>query len=122
MKVFKQLAIIVGISLLGDLLSSLFHLPIPGSITGMILLLVFLLTGIVKEKDIKETADFMIHHMSFFFIPACVGVMDSYTLLRGQYVQTLVLIIASTVLVMCVTAWVTQLLGKYTKSEHDDTK
>ncbi|MFV0555193.1 MAG: CidA/LrgA family protein [Mangrovibacterium sp.] len=111
MKIFQQLAIIIGISLLGDFLSSTFHLPIPGSIVGMILLLIFLLTGIVKEKDIKETADFMLQHMSFFFIPACVSVMSSYTLLQGFYLQSFVLIVSSTILVMCVAAWVAQALS-----------
>ncbi|MFV0365451.1 MAG: CidA/LrgA family protein [Mangrovibacterium sp.] len=119
MKIFKQLTIIIGLSLLGDFLSSILHLPIPGSITGMILLLVFLLTGILKEKDIKETADFMLQHMSFFFIPAGVSVMGSYTLLKGHYLQTLVLIVGSTIIVMCVAAWVAQALSNKKKKSDD---
>ncbi len=122
MKIFKQLTIIIGISLLGNLLSMLFHLPIPGSICGMILLLLFLLTGVVKEDDIRETADFMIANMSFFFIPACVGIMGSYTMLKGQYIQTIVLIVSSTLLVMATTALVVQLLGKYTKTKDNDSE
>lgn len=110
MKVFKQLFIILGINLAGDLLSRYLHLPIPGSITGMILLLVLLLTGVLKEKHIRETADFMIQNMGFFFIPATVGVLVSYHALDGYYFQTALVVVLSTVIVLAVTALSTQLL------------
>ncbi|MFV0290600.1 MAG: CidA/LrgA family protein [Mangrovibacterium sp.] len=122
MKIFKQLAIIIGLSLAGDLLSRILHLPIPGSICGMLLLLILLVFGIVKEKDIKETADFMLQHMGFFFIPACVSIMGSYVLLRGQYIQIIILIVASTILVMSITALVVQFLGKHLNSKEDGNK
>lgn len=109
MKVFKQLFIILGINLAGELLSKYLHLPIPGSITGMILLLVLLLTGALKEKHIQETADFMIRNMGFFFIPATVGILVSYHALDGYYFQTTLVVVLSTIIVMAVTALTTQL-------------
>jgi holin-like protein len=48
---------------------------VTGSITGMLLLLIFLFTGILKQEQIAETADFLLNHMAFFFIPAGVGIM-----------------------------------------------
>lgn len=112
MKVFKQLLILLGINFAGELISHYLQLPIPGSITGMILLLVLLLTGVIKEKQIAETADFFLKNMGFFFIPAGVGVMVSYQALEGRYVQTIVAILASTLIVMAVTSLVTQFLIK----------
>lgn len=112
MKVFKQLLILLGINFAGELISHYLQLPIPGSITGMILLLVLLLTGAIKEKQIAETADFFLKNMGFFFIPAGVGVMVSYQALEGRYVQTIVSILASTLIVMAVTSLVTQFLIK----------
>ncbi|MHA7109045.1 CidA/LrgA family protein [Sunxiuqinia elliptica] len=112
MKVFKQLLILLGINFAGELISHYLQLPIPGSITGMILLLVLLLTGVIKEMQIAETADFFLKNMGFFFIPAGVGVMVSYQALEGRYVQTIVAILASTLIVMAVTSLVTQFLIK----------
>ena len=112
MKVFKQLLILLGINFLGECISYFFNLPIPGSISGMILLLILLLIGIIKEEQIAETADFFIKNMGFFFIPAGVGILVSYQALEGRYIQTLVVILLSTLLVMSVTGLVTQFLIK----------
>lgn len=110
MKIFKQLFIILGINLAGELLSSYLNLPLPGSITGMILLLILLLTGVVKEHQIRETADYMLQNMGFFFIPAGVSILISYQALEGHYFQTVLAIVISTVLVLAITALATQLL------------
>ena len=112
MKIFKQLLIILGINFTGEFLSAMLHLPLPGSITGMLLLLILLLTGIIKEKQIAETADFFLNNMGFFFIPAGVGIMVSYEALEGNYVGTMLVILLSTVIVMAVTSLTTQFLIK----------
>ncbi|MFV0345689.1 MAG: CidA/LrgA family protein [Bacteroidales bacterium] len=112
MKIFKQLFIILGINLVGEALSQFLNLPIPGSIVGMILLLVLLFSGLIKEKHIRETADFMLQNMGFFFIPAGVGVMVSYHSLKGHYAETVLVIILSTIVVIAVTALATELFIK----------
>lgn len=109
MKVFKQLFIILSINLAGELISKYLHLPIPGSITGMLLLLVLLLTGVIKERQIRETADFMLQNMGFFFIPAGVSIIVSYHALNGVYFETVAVVVLSTLVVMAVTALTTQL-------------
>ncbi len=110
MKIFKQLLIILGINFLGEFLSSFLNLPLPGSITGMLLLLIMLSTGVVKEEHIKETADFFLQNMGFFFIPAGVSIMVSYYALEGYYLQTILAIVLSTLLVLSITALSTQAL------------
>lgn len=109
MKIFKQLFIILAINLGGELISKYLHLPLPGSITGMILLLVLLLTGVLKERQIRDTADFMLQNMGFFFIPAGVSILVSYHALDGFYFETVVVVVLSTILVLAVTALATQL-------------
>ncbi|MCW0481733.1 CidA/LrgA family protein [Gaoshiqia sediminis] len=118
MKIFKQLLVILGLSFGGELLSNLFNLPIPGSITGMILLLILLLMGVIKERHIAETSDFLLGNMGFFFIPAGVGILVSYQSLKGNYIEAISVIILSTLLVLAVTSLVTQLLIKSEK-KHD---
>ncbi|MEL7588977.1 MAG: CidA/LrgA family protein [Prolixibacteraceae bacterium] len=110
MKFLKQILIILAINFTGELLSHSLNLPLPGSITGMLLLLILLFTGLIKEKHIAETSDFFLNNMGFFFIPAGVSIMISYYSLKGNYIQTLLVILLSTLLVLAVSAVATQFL------------
>lgn len=112
MKLFRQLLIILGINLAGEIISHLLKLPLPGSIVGLLLLLVLLTTGIVREKQIAETADFLLNNMGFFFIPAGVSIMISHQALKGNYLQTLFIILVSTLLVITISSLATQFLIK----------
>lgn len=112
MKILKQLLIILSINFSGELLSSSLSLPLPGSIVGMLILLILLFTRILKPEHIAETADFLLNNMAFFFVPAGVGVMVSYTFLSGSYFKSVASIVLSTILVMVVTGGVTQILVK----------
>ncbi len=120
MKIFKQLLIILAIDFVGEALSRGFSLPLPGSIIGMLLLLALLLLGWIKEEHIAETANFILENMPFFFIPAGVGVMVSYIFLQGNLATTVITVIISTLLVMSVTAVMTQLFIKKSKNEGRD--
>ena len=102
----------MGFYFIGEILSHYLHLPTPGSITGMLLFLIFLLTGVIKEKDVAETADFFLDNLGFFFIPAGVSVMISYKTLEGEYLSTLFIIIISTILVIVTSSFITQLFIK----------
>ena len=60
MKYMKQLCIILGITCVGELLKALIPLPIPGSIYGLVLMLICLITGVIKIDSVKETGEFLI--------------------------------------------------------------
>ena len=82
MKYVKQFLIIIGISLAGEILKYILPLPIPASIYGMAILFIALLTGIIKLKDVRETGKFLIEIMPLMFIPAGVGLMPSWGVLK----------------------------------------
>ncbi len=117
MRIFRQLAIILSINFAGELLSKGLSLPLPGSIVGMLILLILLLTGVVKEEHIAETANFFLEKMPFFFIPAGVSVMVAYQFIDGHLAAVIGTIMLSTLFVMVVSALVTQLM---IKKKNDD--
>ncbi len=119
MKTFRQLIIIIGINLTGSFLTEWAHLPIPGAISGMIILLIMLFTGIIKPKHIEETADFLLKNMAFFFLPAGVGILASYQLVRGSYLQTIAIIVISTILVMAISAVITQKIANTKRNTNE---
>lgn len=53
-----------------------FHLPIPGSVLGMLVLFGLLSTGIIKEQWLSLAANLLLKHLAFFFIPIAVELME----------------------------------------------
>lgn len=111
-KLFKQLGIILALALAGEAVSRLSGLPIPGSILGMLLLLILLKTKILRVEQVSEVTDFLLAHINFFFIPVGVGIMVSYKYLEGHYLAGITLILATTVVVMAVSGGVTEILAR----------
>lgn len=90
----------------------LFNLPIPGTVLGLILLFLALSFGIVKIEMIEDICDILVAHMSFLFIPAGVGLMTSFDMLKGKVAAFSVIILISTIVVWIVTAYVVKFLRK----------
>ena len=61
MKYLKQFGIILGLSLLGELLNYLIPLPVPASIYGLVLMFLCLHFKVIKLGDVKETAVFLMN-------------------------------------------------------------
>lgn len=57
----------------GKWIAEFFHLPIPGSIIGMLLLFLLLVTGAIKERLLMEGANFFLKYFSFYFLPLSVS-------------------------------------------------
>lgn len=97
-------------SFAGEVLKFLIPLPVPASIYGLLLLLAALLTGLLPLESVKEISKFLIEIMPLMFIPAAVGLLESWGALSGILWQTAFATAVSTVLVMGVSGLVTQFL------------
>lgn len=116
MKLLRQFLIVLIICVIGEVLNKVVHVPLPGSIIGMILLFVCLLTGVVKIEMIEDISKFLLDHLAFFFIPSGVGLMAYAGILKKNLVPILVICFVSTILVMIATGMTVQLLkGRKTK-------
>lgn len=108
MKYLKQFFIIMLISFLGEVLKWLIPLPVPASIYGLVLMLAALCTGIITVEKVEETSTFLIEIMPVMFIPASVGLLESWGELQNIIFPVGAIIIISTVVVMVVTGKITQ--------------
>lgn len=113
MKYIKQLLIILFISFLGEILSFFIPLPIPASIYGIIILFICLNTRIVKLSQVNETGKFLIEIMPIMFIPAAVGIIETWDIMQGSVIKYVILLIVSTIVVMVCSGIVTQLVIKH---------
>lgn len=112
MKLLRQSCLILGICFLGEVLNKSFNLPIPGNVLGMILLLILLSTGTVKLEKIEEISNFLLDHIAFFFVPAGVGLISCFGLLKGNLIVITFITLISTIIIMAVTGLTVQLLKK----------
>lgn len=114
MKIFNQLALILGVLAIGEYISSFIQrlIVIPGSIIGMILLFGLLKLKILTLESIKELSDFFLDNMAIFFIPAGVSLINSMNLIKENIFVLLVTIVVSTIIVMYVTGVIVEKMIK----------
>ncbi len=108
MRLLGQFAIIMLLSLAGEAMHALLPLPIPASIYGIVLLLACLTTGLLRLDSIREASSFLIEIMPVMFIPAAVGLMESFGLLMPSLGAYLTIMAVTTFAVMGVSGRVAQ--------------
>ena len=91
MRYLRQLMIVLIPYVLGTVLQLTLKLPIPGSVIGLILLFLGLQIGIVKIEMIEELCEFLLSNMSFLFIPAGVGLMTAFGVLKGKWIPFMII-------------------------------
>lgn len=104
MKILNQIGIILGICLLGELASITLPIPFPASVLSLVILLLLLLTGVVKLAHIEEISGFLLKNMPFFFIPAGLGIMEDFGVIRDSLPALVIICLLTTVLTFGVTA------------------
>lgn len=108
MKYMKQFCLIMFISFLGEVLHHYLPLPIPASIYGLVILFAGLMTGVVKLSHVEETGRFLIEIMPLMFIPAAVGLLESWGILAPIWIPIIGITLITTVIVMIVSGKITQ--------------
>lgn len=98
-RVIAQIILIYCITRVGNWIQQLFHIPIAGSIIGLVLFFLLLQLKIVRVNWIKDGANFLLATMVFFFVPSVVGVMDVIADLDLNFIVFFILLVIGTVLV-----------------------
>lgn len=122
MKILKQFSLILLFSFLGEILHVLIPLPIPASVYGLVLLLAALILGICKIEHVKNAAEFLIEIMPVMFIPAAVGILTTWDILKPVWIPVALITVITTVFVMVVTGRVTQAVIRKNKRKDEEEK
>jgi holin-like protein len=97
---------------IGQWLSTLLPLSLPGPLLGLLLLFFALLILGYVPKSLDRLCQWMLQHLSIFFVPATLGVM----LYQDEFAQHGVLIavalLVSTFVSLLLTAWLSQYLQR----------
>ena len=120
MKFIRQFGIILLVTFLSEVLKYYIPLQIPASIYGLVLMLVALKTRIIPLEAVKEAGKFLIEIMPLMFIPAAVGLMEAWGILKPICVPVIMITIISTIGVMVVSGRMTQFVIRLEKRKHDE--
>ena len=103
MKLVREILWIIFFTFVGELLNKLLPFPVPAGVYGLILMLVFLMSGIIRLDEVERTGNFLLETMSIMFLPASVGIMTVSKILLPVLFPYMVIIFISTFIVMTVT-------------------
>ena len=74
----------------------------------MVALAASLKAGIVRLRQVERVADFLVHNLGFFFVPAGIGIMNCLGILREQWWPIIASCVLSTIVIIVVTGRVHQ--------------
>lgn len=95
---------IVGLTLLlvfqiiGNVLELMFHLPIPGAVVGMFLLLLCLISIDSLAEYVRPIALVLISYLAVLFVPAGVGIVLHVERIKTEWLAITASLVISTAL------------------------
>jgi holin-like protein len=103
---------------IGEALTRLAHIGLPGPVIGMLILLGLLRWKVVREP-VGAAADALLAHLSLLFVPVGVGVMTHMALISQYGFRLLLVLVLSTWVGLIVTALVLRAMLRRTDAPPD---
>ncbi|EJQ14575.1 holin-like protein CidA 2 [Bacillus cereus BAG3X2-1] len=105
-----QVGVLYMFSLVGVWIQEVFHLSMPGSLIGMLILFLLLSTRIVPLKWFEIGAEKLIVFLPLFLIPSTTGLMEYGSFLLSKGSIMFFLVVVSTLVTLIISGYVSQLL------------
>jgi holin-like protein len=107
-KTIVQVLFFIIFAKLADACVGWLHIPVPGSVFGIVLLFGLLKSKVVRLDWIELGSKWLLAEMLLFFIPAAVGIINYKSLVIHSGFPITITIIGSTIIVMVCTGLVGQ--------------
>ncbi|MEK4995614.1 holin [Paenibacillus odorifer] len=107
-----QVAGLTLFSLLINAVTPFLHIPIPGSILGMIILFLLLEFDVIHLNWVEVGASWLLAELLLFFIPSAIGVMKYANILETDGLRILAVVILGTIVVMASSGLLTSRIYK----------
>lgn len=108
--VIYQSVVIASIVLISKWIESLLPFIMPASVIGLVLLFLALTFQLIKLEQVETVGDALVNNIGLFFVPSGISVIKSLGLLQAHFVLDMILIFASTLVLLVATGWMTQLV------------
>ena len=109
LKILLQIGTVFGLFWLSQCIEAMLPFSFPASVISLLPVLALLLLKVLKPAHIREFSDFLLGNLSFFFVPAAVGIISYADAIRDNAAAFIVICVVSTVVTFAATAWAVQL-------------
>ncbi|MRG87328.1 CidA/LrgA family holin-like protein [Salinibacillus xinjiangensis] len=117
--IILQIIILSIFYLIGTWIQAFFNIIIPGSIIGMLLLFLLLMTKKLNVNWVSEGSKTLIKLLPLLFIPATTGIINYFHLFSGRGVLLFPIALSSTLMVILIAGTVSQYLGRKRLRNHE---
>lgn len=109
----RGLAVLLVFQLIGEVLTHLLVLPVPGPVVGMVLLLLALELRLPQGDALRVTSGGLLANLSLLYVPAGVGIVQHLPRLAAEWPALVAALLVSTAATLAATGWVaTRLLRR----------
>lgn len=105
-----QMALLGILWAIGEVITRVTGLPLPGAIVGMLLAFILLASGMVSVLSLRRGANWFLAEMLLFFIPAVPAILDHHEFFGWLGMKVLAVIAFGTLTVMMVTSLTVEFL------------
>src|SRR5690554_132554 len=112
-------AVLLLFQLIGELITRLSGIPVPGPVLGMTLLLLAVLLLKKVPGGVRTASEGLLRYLPLLFVPAGVGLINHGLLLKQDIWVISITLVVSTALTLLVTVLVLQGLKKLWGIEND---
>ncbi len=107
-----SLALLVALQLAGTWVADVAHVPVPGSVVGMIVLTVAIELGLIPLAAVRPAGDLLVRHLTLLYVPAGAALLLYGAVVRRSWLAVGAAGIASLLAVLVVVGVVTQRLER----------
>lgn len=124
----RGMTILLTCQLIGEMLTRLLHLGVPGPVLGFAGLVVALMVlsargdiddSLISQSDLGRVSTILLSCLSLLFVPAGVGVIRHLGVLGAHGIAIAAAVAISTVVTMIVTVWTFVLVRRLTDRRRD---
>ena len=110
-----QVVLLAALFVACDLATKALHVPLPGSVVGVLVLLALLATRVVRLAWVERGADLLLSALALFFVPSVVASVRVVPALKASLPGIAAVMVVTTALVMVVTGVVAERLARGAK-------
>ena len=107
-----QLAIILAVCFVGDIICGLLPFKFSASVLSMLILLLLLAFKVIKFERIESSANFFTANMAVLFIPYGVKLLQYLDVIKANLLLFVIIVLFTTPVVYGVTAFTAQMVMK----------
>ncbi|PPK61113.1 CidA/LrgA family protein [Malaciobacter marinus] len=100
----KGIIVLLIFQFLGECITKLFSLLIPGPVIGMILLLLFLMIRKSSFKSLDNAVFIHLRYLPMLFIPAAMGIITQADILQKEFWAILISLVLGTIIALAFSA------------------